>query len=438
MAITFTQAAQQGLLPWEALKKGELITDFTYDMQEAPEIMQDMVYGYSDPLVSQFIFDASVGKGSTSSDQERWYEAGRIQNSYIGNVDAGAVSAAGVATLTFPNGENFDIKSGQTLMIGGNNNISEARVDSVDTTAKTAVVHFRVTAPDVGTTGLTVVHLASEYKQGSDIANETTSHTGIWRSNNPIILRDNMSYDRSKIKQIVSFSDSMNRYSIDDRAFDKTWEYAQVLAGVFGMKSAASTQLEADGLVGSESVVSAIESRGNTAVGSWADKSDLENYVKLLNSNKGSKTNMLLLDIDSAFDFDNALASISPNATSEYNFGAFDEGVDYRKLGFSGVNLLGWDTMYKTWDLLDDDTYLGAFTGNTSKITGMSIPKGQVQLASGGSIPYLQFLYRDGMPKTVAVTGTVVGNDHKDELRQTYTSEFTVRAASMKDFVKFT
>ena len=156
-----------------------------------------------------------------------------------------------------------------------------------------------------------------------------------------------------------------------------------------------------------------------------------------MNSNKAARQNMLLLSIQHAFDFDNALASVSPNATGEYNFGAFPEGLDYRKLGFSGVNLMGWDTMYKTWDILDDETYLGAFGGAADALEGMSIPKGQVQMADGSTIPYLQFLYRDGMVKEVAVTGTVVGNNHVDELRQSYTTEFAVRLAAAKNFISF-
>jgi hypothetical protein len=440
MAITFHRAAEKGLNSWEALKKADLITAFDFDMQESPEILQGVVQGYSDPLIQQFIYEAAVGKGSLSSDQVRWYEHGRIQNSYIDSVTATAW-AAGECDLDFSAEPNFDIKTGQTLMVGDKTGgyINEVRVMSVDKTAKTATVHAReaTPAPMDSSAGLTVIHVASEYGQGSTIENETVSRTGIWRSNKPIIIRDNISYDRSKIKQIVLFDDDMTRYAIDDKAFETVWENAQLMAGVFGKSSEAGSALETDGLLGSESVTEIVAKRGNTAQGNWSDKSDLENYVKIMNSNKAPKTNMLLLNIAGAFDFDNALASISPNATGEYNFGAFPEGLNYRKLGFSGVNLLGWDTMYKTWDILDDETYIGAFAGSADAIEGISIPKGQVQMADGSTIPYLQFLYRDGMTKEVAVTGTVIGNDHTDELRQSYTTEFAVRLASAKDFISF-
>jgi len=440
MAITFTRAAEKGFNTWEALKKADLITAFDFDMQESPEILQGVVQGYSDPLIQQFIYEASVGRGSLSSDQVRWYEHGRIQNSYIETVTS-TVWAAGEATLDFSTETNFDIKSGQTLMVGDNigGYVTEVRVMSINATAKTAVVHAReATPPDLSvSTGLTVIHVASEYGQGSTIANETVSRTGIWRENKPIILRDNISYDRSKLKQIVLFDDSMTRYSIDDKAFETVWEVGQVMAGVFGRSSESGSALETDGLLGSESVEEIIQKRGNTAQGQWSTKEDLENYVKILNSNKAPRTNMLLLNISGAFDFDNALASISPNATGEYNFGAFPEGLNYRNLGFSGVNLLGWDTMYKTWDILDDETYLGAFAGSAAVLEGVSIPKGQVQMADGSTIPYLQFLYRDGMVKQVAATGTLIGNDHTDEYRQSYTTEFAVRLASAKDFISF-
>ena len=437
MAITFTKAADQGLNPWGALQSGQLITDFTYLMEEAPEVYKDMVYGFADPLMAEFIMEAGVGRGSFSSDQIQWREAGRIQDSYADVVEVNA----GLTILDFSNFTNFDIKAGQSLLVGDPTAdiIEEVLVTAVDKTAKTATYVSRLTTSGItaSAVNLTVTHLASDYKQGSSINKDTVTHNSTLRTNRPLIHRDFMAYDRSKIQQIVNFSEDMTKYSIDDKAFTTQFQNAILLAGIFGVESQASSDAETAGLYGSESAIAAVKARGNTSIGAWANKTDLDNYVKTLNSNKGSKTNQLLLDLDSALAFDNLLGSLNLMASGGYNFGAFDQGVDYQRLGFKGVNVAGWDTIYKHWNILDDASYFGAFEGNAEKIKGLSIPKGQVQLASGGSENYLSMLFRDGKDKTVSYEGAVVGIGHDDVLSVSNTAEFVMRTISAKDFILF-
>ncbi len=435
MALTITEVTAQGKDAWTALSHGSLISSFTYAMQEAPDIAKELIYAYRDPLIAQFLLEAGVGKGSTSSDQNRWYEAGRIQNSYTG-CTLGTVTS-GSATLDVIDTTN-DIRVGQTLLIGdnANNDIDEVYVSAVS--GKDITINFREATPTVAAgTGIVVMHLASDFVQGSSITDSTVTHEGTWRSNNPIIVKEYAKYDRSKLKQMVSFSDDLTRYMIDDKAMDTRFDIQQIMAGVFGKKSAAGSAAVA--LVdGTESVTQSIIDRGNTITGSFASKTDLENYVKMLNSVKGSKTNQLLLDLTTVFQFDNLLGGVDAGFSGGYDFGAFDEGIDYRKLGFKGVNLQGWDIAYKHWDILDDTSYFGVFGSNTDKVRGLSIPKGQVQLADGGSCQYLSFLYRDGMDKVVGKDGNVVGLGHSDTLSVSYTTELTPKTVSAKDFAIFT
>jgi len=451
MAKTFTEVTAQGFDAWEALQHGNLITSFDYTMQESPDIFKDMVYGYRDPLIAQIMLEGNIGKGATSSDQNRWYEAGRVQNSYDGDVLMTTVPTAGASgVLTFPAGEEFDIRTGQTILVSalaaditGASDIME-QFYVVSTSGKTATVQsyegassLFIAANIADDEPLTVTHLASDFKQGSGIADESVSHTGTWRTNNPIILKDFQKYDRSKIKQSVLFSDDMTRYNIDTRGLDKRMDIQQVMAGVFGVSAETGT-LKSSGIHGTESVIDSVQSRGNTATGTWNAKSDLDNYVKLLNSVKGSKLNCLLLDLNSALNMDAALAGVSPHGDANtYDYGVFGEEVDYRRLGFSGVNIKGWETIYKHWDILDDTTYFGAHSGNSNKVTGLSIPKGQVELASGGSMNYLSFLYRDGMSEQVGRDGAVFGLGHNDVAEISKTIEFTPRTVSAKDFVIF-
>ena len=455
MAITFNELSAQGKDAFAALAHGEMITDFTYLLQEAPEIIQDMIYGYSDPLIAQIKLEAGIAGGSTNSDQTRWYEAGRIQNSYERTVDWDTVPASAGASgvLQFPAGENFDIRKDQTIWLsalaaditGAADLLEEFFVVSVDTAAKTATVQSRegassdfVVANTATNEVMSVSHIASDYKQGSSVADESVSHEGTWISNNPIIMKDYLKYDRSKIRQAISFSDDFTRYTVDTRALDKRFEIQQILALIFGKKSATGT-LKTSGILGSDSLVSMVEARGNTASGSWADKTDLDNLVAMLNSVKGSRKNKLMLNLAKGFELDACLASVTSYAANTYNYGDFNENVDFRKLGFEGFTLSGgWEFMKKHWDILDDTTYFGAHGTNSNLIKGLLIPEGQVEVFGGGSMPYLTFKYRDGMDKVVGKEGALVGVGHGDYMSISYTTEATLVGANAKDFVLFT
>lgn len=454
MAITYAEVTAQGKDAYAAMTHGTMITNFTFALQESPEIMKELIYGFKDPLYKQIMLEAGIAKGSTSSDQNRWYEAGRIQNSYERSVDWDVVpaSAGASGTLQFPAGDNFDIRTGQTILVGAlaaditgiADLLEEFYVVSVDTAAKKAVVQSREGATSdfvVANTAvdevLTVTHLASDFKQGSGIADESVTHEGTWISNNPIIMKDYQKYDRSKLQHSVLFSDDLTRYSIDTKAMDTRFEIQQILALIFGKKSQTGTLLSS-GILGAESLVSGIEARGNTASGSWAAKTDLDNLVKMLNSVKGSRKNKLMLNLAKGFEMDAALASVTSFDANTYNYGNFSEDVDYRKLGFEGFTLSGgWEFMKGHWDILDDTTYFGAHAGNDNVVNGMLIPEGSVETYEGGSVPYISFNYRDGMSKQVGRDGAVFGLGHNDVASISYTTEATLVGANLKDFVLF-
>lgn len=441
MALTFTQVGDKGLNAQALLQHANLIESFTYDLKEAPEVYQDIVKAYRDPMIQQFMIDGSVVTGGNiSSDQMRWYEKGRLQNVYKDDV-ASTGFTSGVATLDFSGSAttNFDIRKGETLILADNANNKIEEVYVVSAAADdNVVVRSKLDTPLVtGTTGLTVFHASSDYPQGSTIDTETITYEGIWRSNNPIIIRDFMRYDRSKIGQMVQFTDDLKNYTIDKSDMDKRFDVAFLFAAIFGHKSEGSSAAKALDINGSESVMSAIGDRGNTASGTFASITDVQNLISLLNARKGSKSNLILADLSTMFQISNMLAGATPYVSGGANWGEFYEGEMYRKFGYEGFTWAGgWNFAYKHWDFMDDEAYYGALATNTAKPKGLIIPKGQVQLASGGSAPYLSVLSRDGMDNKVSYSGNVVGIGHYDGIEMSYTKELLTKVVSAKDFVK--
>ena len=436
MALSFAAVTAKGFDGFEALLSGQMQNAFTYDLINAPDVMKQPAYIYRDPIIMDIMLSGGIVKGQNSSDQIRWAEFDRIQNVYNADVDRSAW-ASGTSTLDFSgSATDLDIRTGETLIIAAGNLWEQVAVTAVSGTDVT-IKSYLATPIVVATTGITVFHLSSEFKQGSDIPDESVTRKVNWLTNNNIIVKDYQSYDRSQIQHMTQFTDDLTRYMIDTEALDKRFDIKVAMAAVFGVAAEAGSGAAGVDLNGSKSVVDFVKKAGNTVSGTFADKTDLDNLVLKLNAIKGAKTNVLALDLQSALDVDNALASISPNAANEYNFGNFPEGVDYRKLGFKGYNNAGWEIAYGHWEILDDKTYFGALEGNTSKPKGLLIPKGKVALANGGSTERLSMLVRDGMDKLVSKDGAVFGIGHKDVASIGYTLEFAPRVVAAKDFMYF-
>jgi len=441
--LSFTQAVDMQLDAYGALERGKLLkeSDFTYNIQEKPEIMQDMIYGWRDPFVAQFGIVANMKRGSTSSDLNQWWEAGQSQNAYKGDVTVDG----GGTTLTFPAGEEFDIRPNQSLLVGDPTAdiIEEVVVTAVDTAAKTATYKSRaaVTAITGAATNLSVIHMSADFKQGSKMGEDSVTHNPVKRTNNPIIIRDVLRYDRSKIKQIVNFSEDMTRYTIDTSGLDKRIDIWTIMGAVFGQKSATGSGAAGVDLNGSESVFESVLDRGNSASGTWTNKDDIDAYTTLLNSVKGAQANMLFLDYASNLALDNAVGTINRYDSSGYNFGAFDQSVDYAKFAFKGFYSGGFDIAYKNFEILSDPSLYGAFAGIAGTPKGLSIPNGQVQTASGATRPYLELCYRDGMTTKKDYSGTYIGSpgdNHYDGIKVTEVVEVTPVTISAKDFCAFT
>jgi len=424
----YTPNPNTGMDLIKKLSQGTYIDAFDYDMLESPEVEQSLVMPYGDDILGFQQLAGYVAEDDMASDELSWFESGRLLKSYQ------AVSVSG-NVATFPAGH--DIRKGDTLKLADANGLYEAVVNSVS--GNDAELLFRGGTISAG--DFTVIHIATEFKKGTDVQTESLTRDAERKSNKPMILKDSITYTRSDLAQIVQFAEGPDvLWSIDTSDMEARFQNQQVMAGVWGELSdaGASTAYDA-GYLGMTSLYDKVLADGNTMAGSVDGLDDIHGLTRMLTANKSPKENLLLQDLEFHQSLTKALGGINRYDANSYNFGNFaNVGEKIMDLNFRGFDSDGFMFAYKTWDVLNDQMYFGALDGNINKPKGMIIPAGQTPDAKGKILPYFAFVYRTGARRIVGREGVVFGQGTKDVATLAYTTEFTTRAVSSKDYTLIT
>ena len=413
------------------LTQGTYIDAFDYDMFESPDTAKSLVMPFGNDLLGFQQLAGYIDEDDMASDELAWFTTGRLLQTY-----AGLVITSGA--VTFPSGH--DIRKNDTLKVANDaNGMFEVVVISV--TGNDAVLAFRsdTPAPDGP---YSVIHLATEFKKGTDVQDEWLTRDGERKTNKPIILKDSISYTRSDLAQVVQFADGSDElWSIDTTDMETRFQNQQVMAGVWGEGSEAAGVGSAfeQGYLGMESLYETIKDEGNSMAGSIDGLADIFSLTQMLTANKSPKENLLLQDIEYNQALTSALGGINRMDQDGYNFGDFanvgDKILDLNFRGFDSDNFM---FAYKQWDVLNDKMYFGAFDGLTSKPKGMIIPAGETPNAKGEILPYFSYVYRSGARRIVGREGVVFGQGTKDIATLGYTTEFTTRTIAPKDMTLIT
>jgi hypothetical protein len=421
---TFTPTPDNGNNLIKKLAQGTYIDAFDYDMFEAPDTAQSLVMPYGNDIIGFQQLAGYIDYDDMSSDELAWFSTGRLLKSY----DAVPV-AANIAT--FPAGH--DVRKNDTLKLINAAGLYEAIVLSVS--GNDAELSFR-TASTIADADFKVIHLATEFKKGTDVQEEWLSREGVRKTNKPIIVKDSIQYTRSDLAQIVQFAEGNDQlWSIDTSDMEARFLNQQVMAGVWGKRSESGSTADGNGYGGMSSLYDSVVKGGNTMAGSIDAIADIQALTRMLTANKSPKEYLLLQDLEYHQKLTLALGGINRMDTDGYNFGAFaNVGDKIMDLNFRGFDSDGFTFAYKTWDVLNDQMYFGAFDGEPHKPKGMIIPAGEVPNAKGEILPYFSFVYRTGARRIVGRDGQVFGQGTNDVAKLGYTAEFTTRTVAEKDF----
>jgi hypothetical protein len=383
-------------------------SDIAYTSQFLPDVHEKEFAKYGNRSVSSFL--RMVGaEVPFASDLIQWSEQGRLHLAVTG-----ATRAADVITSA---GHPFRIN--QTVVIKDADGTQEkAIITDADTDTFTVASYENANlAAALATTGLSVFAFGSEFKKGTaGMAGSLEAPKDI-QSVKPIIIKDKYEIsgsDMAQISWIEVESDAGSGYFWylkSETETRKRFEDYLELALIEGREAAAGSGAAGAGYNGTKGLFQQVETRGNIATGSVADRADLENMVKILDKEGAIQENVLFVNRAKSFEIDQVLASQNNFGSSGASYGMFDNEENMAlELGFQGFNL-GYD-FYKTdWKYLNDPTTGGL----TSGVDGLLVPAGTTSVydeVMGESVvlPFLHVKYRQTATENRKYKSWLVGS----------------------------
>jgi hypothetical protein len=383
-------------------------SDIAYTSQFLPDVHEKEFAKYGNRSVSSFL--RMVGaEVPFASDLIQWSEQGRLHLAVTG-----ATRAADVITSA---GHPFRIN--QTVVIKDADGTQEKAIitDADADTFTVASYENANLAAALATTGLSVFAFGSEFKKGTaGMAGSLEAPKDI-QSVKPIIIKDKYEIsgsDMAQISWIEVESDAGSGYFWylkSETETRKRFEDYLELALIEGREAAAGSGAAGAGYNGTKGLFQQVETRGNIATGSVADRADLENMVKILDKEGAIQENVLFVNRAKSFEIDQVLASQNNFGSSGASYGMFDNEENMAlELGFQGFNL-GYD-FYKTdWKYLNDPTTGGL----TSGVDGLLVPAGTTSVydeVMGESVvlPFLHVKYRQTATENRKYKSWLVGS----------------------------
>lgn len=393
------------------LPSNYLGSDIAYTSQFLPDVHEKEFAKYGNRSVSSFL--RLVGaEVPFASDLIQWSEQGRLHLAVTGATrTADVITAAG-----------HPFRANQTVVIKDADGTQEKAIilDNSDLTADTfAVASYENAnlAAALATTGLSIFAFGSEFKKGTSGMKGSLEAPKDIQSVKPIIIKDKYEINGSDMAQISWIeveSDAGSGYFWylkSETETRKRFEDYLELALIEGREAAAGSGAAGAGYGGTKGLFQQVETRGNIATGSIADRSDLENLVKVLDKEGAIQENVLFVNRAKSFEIDQVLAAQNNFGSSGASYGMFDNDEDMAlSLGFKGFNL-GYDFYKSDWKYLNDPTTGGL----TSGVDGLLVPAGTTSVydeVMGESVvlPFLHVKYRQTATENRKYKSWLVGS----------------------------
>jgi hypothetical protein len=410
-----------------------------FTSQYLPDLYEKEFEKYGNRSVASFLRMASA-EMPFSSDIIQWAEQGRLHLAVTG-----ATRTADVITSAA-----HPFRVNQTVIINDGTDQDKALVTAVTANTFDVVSYSGANLnADIATSGLKVYAFGSEFKKGtSGMAGSLEAAKDI-RSTTPIILKDKYEVNGSDMAQIgwimVTTEKGTSGYLWYLKSEHETrlrFEDYLETSMIEGEPAVAGSGAKAAGYNGTKGLFYEVANRGNIATGSIADKSDIEDIIKILDKEGAIQENVIFNNRAKSFEIDNVLAGLNNFGSAGASFGLFDNDENTAlSLGFKGFNL-GYD-FYKTdWKYLNDPTTGGISTG----VDGLIVPVGSKTiydevLGKNATLPFLHVKYRKSEAEDRKYKSWVVGgaggasNSDLDAMQVNFLSERALCVLGANNFV---
>jgi hypothetical protein len=441
MALSFNPAVETATLTPSAEKvaaAGNYIADVqAFANQYLPDTQAKEFAIYGNRSVSGFLSKMGA-EVPFSSDIIQWSEQGRLHIAETGmSISSGNIVSA-VA---------HKFRAGQTVILTDGTVTHKALVldnSNLDTDTFEAAP-FDGASLTFASTFSGYVY-GSEFKKGSaGMSGSLEAETTI-KSVTPIIVKDRYEVAGSDMAQIgwIEVEGAGYLWYLKSEADTrKRFEDYLETSMIEGTPAVSGSAALTAGYKGTKGLFYQIEDGGNVATGSIADKTDLDNIVKVLDKEGAIQENVIFVNRAKSFEIDAVLAGLNTYGTQgAASYGLFDNDENMAlSLGFSGFNI-GYD-FYKTdWKYLNDPAAAGAAGG----VDGLIAPAGTTSvydevMGESATLPFLHVKYRKSATEDRKYKSWVVGsaggasNTDVDAMSVHFLSERAICVMGANNFV---
>lgn len=421
------------------------ISIFDFSSQYMPELHDELAGIYGNQSVSGMLY--MLGAESTfASDKVIWTEEGRLHTVYKDVARAGNVFTKA--------GHNFRVN--ETVMISGASLRRNGIITAVDADTFTVAPYKNTAFTGLETTNLTVWVYGSEFRKGTNGMQGSLESDLTILENKPIILKDKYEVSGSDMTQIswVKTEGGYFWYLKSEKDTRRRFEDRLELALLLGEKADTGSAAEQAGYGGTEGLLEAIRTRGNTYSGIADSIDDWDTILKRFDAQGKIQDYMFYCDRDQSLAIDNMLGELNAGYQDGVSYGIFHNDKDMAvNLGFRAFKRGSYNFFKTDYKLLNDPTTMGAVAAGAGKLRGLLIPIGTKEVYDGAyngqgdgnkiTTPFLEVKYRaagsENRKNKTWVTGSVggVNTDDEDTMKVHHLSERLLKTVGANNFMIF-
>jgi len=449
--------------PIQATLSTNYVGSFDFLSHELPDLYEKEFERFGNRSVASFLRMVGAEMPSTS-DMIKWSEQGRLhifgtatktatnQITLDSNQTFYTPTTGSSATTRYPS-----VRAGQTLILKDTAGVVIkviVRSVSSDFTVLTVDAYSaaNISALSATASAISLFVYGSEFKKGTAGMVGSVEAESQILDTTPIIIKDKYEVNGSDMTQIgwieVTTENGATGYLWYLKSEHETrlrFEDYLETAMIEGEPAVSGSAAAAQGYKGTKGLFYEINNRGNVGTGAIADRTDIENIIKVLDKEGAIQENVLFVNRSLSFQIDTTLAGLNVNGTlGAASYGLFDNDTDMAlNLGFKGFNL-GYDFYKSDWKYLNDATTGGL----VNTVNGVLVPAGTLTvydqvLGKNAKRPFLHTRYRKSETEDRKYKSWIIGsaggatNSEVDSMSVNFLSERALVVLGANNFMIF-
>lgn len=413
------------------------ITLMDYAMHWQPELIPQLVFRNGKGNILGFVDFLTGGK-------ENSYASDIVQHAEIGRTRT-VLKNVSITGNEFTSAENHNLRPGDVIMISNGTDETQAKVTATPTDKVFEALNDR----GVGFTGFTtvtvIVDFSSRFNKGTEGYDRGRKATPEIIQNFTHIVKGFYDVAESEMAQItwIQTPEGPKWFNLEMELNSINHDNKVELTAIFNYRAddtADSTLAGHD--QGMKGAIQMIEERGNIANEYIETLEDLGEVAKRIKIEGPCREVTIWGDHQQMLHFNTIAAGVNGSFVGGASYGVFNNSkemaifLDFKTIFYAGVTF-----HFRSWDLLDDPTLMGATGFDTTSLGWIAIPTGMKDVTIDGNaakIPYFNIRYRKAgivdRRKKVKFRGILGVEQSLDRASVEYITEMTAQLAGANNF----